>query len=111
MMVVAGSGTGNAEGQSPGLYVTSRASGTPESFVPAATYQEMKLSATECMCVCNGKISVDASGTGAPCPGHSIGERAHHTTEVLKGKSDMRTLKGERSPPLLQDLWPGYNGS
>lgn len=40
MMVADGSGTGRAEGQSPGLYVTSRASGTPESFFPAFTFKK-----------------------------------------------------------------------
>lgn len=35
MMAADGSGMGSAEGQSPGLKVTSRASGTPESFPPA----------------------------------------------------------------------------
>ena len=39
LMGVDGSGTGSAEGQSPALYVTSRASGTPESFVPAFSYE------------------------------------------------------------------------
>ena len=102
------SGFGRADGQSPGLYVTSRASGTPESFAPAtlsrvASPCTLAISAVHSCPKAVSPIILAASRAWLLDPACSL-----HDAE-LKISQSLLTLEGEGIPALLQDLWPGNN--
>ena len=102
------SGIGRADGQSPGLYVTSRASGTPESFAPATLSRIASL--------CTLAITAVHPFLKAGSPVILAASRAWlletacspHDAE-LKISQNLLTFEGEGIPALLQDLWPGNN--